>query len=91
MPSPLVAVIMALKSDWETMAHATAVLDDNGVPYEKHIVSGDHTAPWSTECSLGIVACSVGVAVAVAVSVPVAVAVAVSVTGAEAVAVAVDV
>jgi 5-(carboxyamino)imidazole ribonucleotide mutase len=32
MPSPLVAVIMGSKSDWETMAHATAALDEHRTP-----------------------------------------------------------
>jgi hypothetical protein len=53
MPSPLVAVIMGSKSDWETMAHATAALDELGVPYEKHIVSAHRTPTWMTEFALG--------------------------------------
>jgi 5-(carboxyamino)imidazole ribonucleotide mutase len=53
MPSPLVAVIMGSKSDWETMAHATAALDELGVPYEKHIVSAHRTPTWMAECAQG--------------------------------------
>ena len=53
MPSPLVAVIMGSKSDWETMAHATAALDELGVPYEKHIVSAHRTPTWMAEFALG--------------------------------------
>ena len=33
MPAPLVAVIMGSKSDWDTMSHAAAVLDEFAVPY----------------------------------------------------------
>ena len=53
MPSPLVAVIMGSKSDWETMAHATAALDELGVPYEKHIVSAHRTPTWMAEFAQG--------------------------------------
>ncbi|MCM3703061.1 5-(carboxyamino)imidazole ribonucleotide mutase [Paenibacillus macerans] len=38
-----VAVIMGSKSDWETMSHACAVLDELGVPYEKNVVSAHRT------------------------------------------------
>jgi len=34
-----VAVIMGSKSDWETMSHACAVLDELQIPYEKNVVS----------------------------------------------------
>jgi len=53
MPAPLVAVIMGSKSDWETMAHATAALDELGVPYEKHIVSAHRTPGWMAEFAHG--------------------------------------
>ncbi|MBL8138564.1 MAG: 5-(carboxyamino)imidazole ribonucleotide mutase [Acidobacteria bacterium] len=53
MPAPLVAVIMGSKSDWETMAHATAALDELGVPYEKHIVSAHRTPTWMSEFAQG--------------------------------------
>ncbi len=53
MPSPLVAVIMGSKSDWETMSHATAALDELGVPYEKHIVSAHRTPKWMAEFAEG--------------------------------------
>jgi len=42
-PAPLVAVIMGSKSDWDTMQHAVAVLEEFGVPYEKKIVSAHRT------------------------------------------------
>ncbi|MGB5624053.1 MAG: AIR carboxylase family protein, partial [Gammaproteobacteria bacterium] len=40
---PLVGVIMGSKSDWDTMSHATAVLDKLVVPYEVQIVSAHRT------------------------------------------------
>jgi len=40
---PLVGVIMGSKSDWDTMSHATAVLDKLSVPYEVQIVSAHRT------------------------------------------------
>jgi 5-(carboxyamino)imidazole ribonucleotide mutase len=53
MPEPLVAVIMGSKSDWDTMSHAVAVLDEFGVPYEKHIVSAHRTPVWMGEFAQG--------------------------------------
>jgi len=44
---------MGSKSDWETMAHATAALDELGVPYEKHIVSAHRTPTWMAEFAQG--------------------------------------
>ncbi|RRJ63923.1 5-(carboxyamino)imidazole ribonucleotide mutase [Paenibacillus oralis] len=38
-----VAVIMGSKSDWETMSHACAVLEELGIPYEKNVVSAHRT------------------------------------------------
>ena len=40
---PLVGVIMGSKSDWDTMSHATAVLDKLSIPYEVQIVSAHRT------------------------------------------------
>ena len=42
-PSPLVAVIMGSKSDWETMRHADETLTRFGVPHECRIVSAHRT------------------------------------------------
>jgi 5-(carboxyamino)imidazole ribonucleotide mutase len=53
MPSPLVAVIMGSKSDWDTMSHAAAALDELGVPYERHIVSAHRTPVWMAEFAQG--------------------------------------
>ena len=47
--SPLVAVIMGSTSDWETMAHAAAVLERFDVPFEKHVVSAHRTPVWMAE------------------------------------------
>lgn len=42
-PSPLVAVIMGSKSDWETMRHASETLAALGVPHESRVVSAHRT------------------------------------------------
>jgi 5-(carboxyamino)imidazole ribonucleotide mutase len=41
--APLVGVIMGSQSDWETMQHACAMLEQFGVAYEKRIVSAHRT------------------------------------------------
>ncbi|HEV3410808.1 MAG TPA: 5-(carboxyamino)imidazole ribonucleotide mutase [Chthoniobacterales bacterium] len=41
--SPVVAVVMGSKSDWETMRHAVELLDELGVPNESRIVSAHRT------------------------------------------------
>src|SRR5881227_649204 len=41
--SPLVAIIMGSKSDWETMRHAAETLDDLGVPNEARVLSAHRT------------------------------------------------
>jgi len=38
-----VGVIMGSQSDWETMQHATAILDELGIAYETKIVSAHRT------------------------------------------------
>jgi len=40
---PLVGVIMGSRSDWETMQHAVAKLNDLGVPHEVRVVSAHRT------------------------------------------------
>jgi 5-(carboxyamino)imidazole ribonucleotide mutase len=40
---PIVGIIMGSQSDWATMQHAAAKLDELGVPYEKEIVSAHRT------------------------------------------------
>ena len=43
MKSPLVAVIMGSKSDWETMKHAVDILERFGIPHEAKVVSAHRT------------------------------------------------
>lgn len=40
---PLVGVIMGSRSDWDTMRHTTATLDELRVPYDVRIVSAHRT------------------------------------------------
>jgi 5-(carboxyamino)imidazole ribonucleotide mutase len=40
---PLVGIIMGSSSDWETMSHAAATLEQLGVPFETRIVSAHRT------------------------------------------------
>jgi len=49
MENVLVGVIMGSTSDWETMKHATDVLDEFGVPYEAKVVSAHRTPQWMSE------------------------------------------
>jgi 5-(carboxyamino)imidazole ribonucleotide mutase len=43
MATPLVSVIMGSKSDWETMAHASQMLDTLAVPHEVRVLSAHRT------------------------------------------------
>jgi 5-(carboxyamino)imidazole ribonucleotide mutase len=43
MPPPLVGIIMGSRSDWETMQHAAAVLQELGIPFEPQVVSAHRT------------------------------------------------
>lgn len=47
--SALVAVIMGSTSDWETMKHACASLDELAIPYEKKVVSAHRTPDYMFE------------------------------------------
>jgi len=40
---PLVGIIMGSKSDWETMKHAKAALEELGVAHECHVMSAHRT------------------------------------------------
>lgn len=40
---PLVGIIMGSKSDWDTMQHAAATLEQLGVPHEVSVVSAHRT------------------------------------------------
>jgi len=48
-PSPLVGIIMGSVSDWDTMKHAAAVLEQFGVPHERRVVSAHRTPRWMAE------------------------------------------
>lgn len=43
MNTPLVGIIMGSQSDWDTMQHAAAMLEQLGVPHETRIVSAHRT------------------------------------------------
>jgi 5-(carboxyamino)imidazole ribonucleotide mutase len=45
-PNPLVSVIMGSKSDWETLQHAAAILEQFAIPHECRIVSAHRTPDW---------------------------------------------
>ena len=47
--SPLVAVIMGSKSDWETMSHADSTLAEFGVAHECHVMSAHRTPQLATD------------------------------------------
>ena len=46
---PQVGVIMGSKSDWGTMEHTCAILDELSVPYEKKVVSAHRTPDYMFE------------------------------------------
>jgi len=43
MSNPIIGVVMGSDSDWETLKHAVAVLNDFGVPAEHRVVSAHRT------------------------------------------------
>lgn len=45
----MVGVIMGSKSDWETMQHACAILDEMGIEFEKKVVSAHRTPEYMME------------------------------------------
>ncbi|MCC6229641.1 MAG: 5-(carboxyamino)imidazole ribonucleotide mutase [Phycisphaerales bacterium] len=52
-PGALVGVIMGSRSDWETMQHADATLDELGVAHECMVVSAHRTPDWLFEYAAG--------------------------------------
>ena len=50
-PTPLVAVVMGSKSDWETMQHADQTLTRFGVPHESRVMSAHRTPQLASEYS----------------------------------------
>src|SRR3954463_7571721 len=53
MAQPVVGVIMGSRSDWETMQHACATLDELGVAYETRVVSAHRTPDLMAEYAAG--------------------------------------
>lgn len=47
--TPLVAVIMGSKSDWDTMSHADATLTEFGVAHESHVMSAHRSPQLATD------------------------------------------
>src|SRR5947199_7874458 len=47
--TPLVAVIMGSKSDWDTMRNAVEILDELGVPNEARVLSAHRTPDATTD------------------------------------------
>ena len=41
--APLVGLIMGSRSDWETMEHTAATLEELGIPFEAEVVSAHRT------------------------------------------------
>ena len=50
---PLVGVIMGSRSDWETMQHTSATLDELAIPHECLVVSAHRTPDWLMEYAAG--------------------------------------
>ena len=63
-PSPLVAVVMGSKSDWETMRGADEVLTEFGVAHECRVVSAHRTPGLMAEFASGAEARGVRVIIA---------------------------
>ena len=53
MAQPVVGVIMGSRSDWETMQHACATLDELEVAYETRVVSAHRTPDLMAEYASG--------------------------------------
>ena len=51
--APLVGIIMGSASDWETMSHAAATLEELGVPHEVRVVSAHRTPDLLMEYASG--------------------------------------
>jgi 5-(carboxyamino)imidazole ribonucleotide mutase len=55
---------MGSTSDWDTMSHAVATLEQFGVAYEKHVVSAHRTPVWMAEFAQGAEARGIQVIIA---------------------------
>jgi 5-(carboxyamino)imidazole ribonucleotide mutase len=62
--SPLVAVVMGSKSDWETMQSAAEMLEKFHIPHERRIVSAHRTPALLTEFATGAAARGIQVIIA---------------------------
>lgn len=47
--TPIVAVVMGSKSDWDTMSHADATLTEFGVAHECHVMSAHRSPQLATD------------------------------------------
>ena len=65
-PSPLVAVIMGSKSDWETMSNADETLTEFGVAHECHVMSAHRTPQLATEFAANAAARGIQIIIAAA-------------------------
>ena len=64
--TPLIAVIMGSKSDWETMNHADKTLTDFGVAHECHVMSAHRTPQLATDFATNAAARGVKIIIAAA-------------------------
>jgi len=64
MAQPLVVVVMGSSSDWETMKHASEILDRFGVPNERHVLSAHRTPVQAVEFASGAEARGIEVIIA---------------------------
>ncbi|MBI3046792.1 MAG: 5-(carboxyamino)imidazole ribonucleotide mutase [Acidobacteria bacterium] len=64
MAQALVAVVMGSSSDWDTMKHASEMLDRFGVAHERHIVSAHRTPVQAAEFASGAEARGIEVIIA---------------------------
>jgi 5-(carboxyamino)imidazole ribonucleotide mutase len=64
--TPLVAVIMGSKSDWETMRHADDTLTEFGVTHECRVISAHRTPHLASEFASGAAARGIEIIIAAA-------------------------
>lgn len=62
--SKIVGIIMGSKSDWSTMQHTAAMLDELKVPYEKKVVSAHRTPDLLFEYAASAASRNIGVIIA---------------------------
>ncbi|MBI4264832.1 MAG: 5-(carboxyamino)imidazole ribonucleotide mutase [Acidobacteria bacterium] len=64
MDRPLVAIVMGSSSDWETMKHASEMLERFGVPHERQVISAHRTPVHAAEFAGGAEARGIEVIIA---------------------------